>query len=128
MKYLFSLAAIFVFSAPSFAEDHFLDRVVEAKKVERSPDGRAYLMRFMPAVNHKLEIAIDKCFPDTAAGTKYEFEIVADIDSNGRISNVETLPSTDSEKCYAKSIVGIEGPAPGTGKHVPIYISTTLKH
>ena len=102
-------------------------RAARATMLERSPEGRDFLGRYIPAVQAALTQAIQACF---TPGAKEKFTAVMDVLADGSIGNVAVSPVNARTSCYAGRAAKIKGPSPPdsfAGKGFPMAIQTTLR-
>ncbi|MGY4516934.1 hypothetical protein [Lysobacter sp. HA18] len=101
MKPLLLATALAVSTAAAgAAPPTFETRVATAKAAVATRPGFIYDTAMVPAIHHALVPCVPKGTDPTRGG---DFVLVADVDANGRLSNIDTRPASALARCFAKS-------------------------
>lgn len=127
MKPLLTLALILSLSTPAWA-DTFAARLAQAQQAaSATPAGTAYdqgLNRYLPP-------AVHQCItPQNMSAHLGSFTLVADVDNQGRINNIDVAPPTQAAWCFANALANQTLPIPpqNTNPHGwPIFATITLE-
>jgi len=103
----------------------FADRAARAEALEITPTGLAYITTFLKEHGERLNAFAGECYAGTP-GPKTRFELVADIEPDGRFENVVAQPDSTPTRCYARKIEQLQVSAsrpPGyADKPFPVFI------
>lgn len=127
-----SIAFALLASAAAQAEDvdWFPERVAQAERVEVSPEGREYVKRFIAEVDRKPEQFMTACFPPSPSMQNDGFTLVADVQADGSLANVEVRPANEKTLCYSRKFSEMKVPVPPEKFHeggLPIAIETSFR-
>lgn len=130
MHRFFCLAALLGVAASAHADD-FSTRVSKAKRVERSPEGLAYLMKMTEAKDDEMEQFVFDCFPTGPKGGAPEtVELIADVQADGSLANVAVQPVHPRSQCYAdkhRTLRVLPPPEKWAKGGFPMYIELVLR-
>jgi hypothetical protein len=118
---------LFTLALALAAGDGFEGRVQAAKALERKADGKAWQSAMWDRVGDPATDALKDCIASNAPADKRPFTLVADVDADGRSSQVEVRPATPVARCFAGQFNAWMLPAPPkTPAPYPVEIDVTM--
>jgi hypothetical protein len=127
----FAAALALTLSAPVLCADGPFDaRVERAKRVEATPNGKAYVQTMWKQVGAYSSVALRECFrkgtpPDTPA-----FVLVANVLPDRSFARVDLQPRTPMAVCYVERLADAPFPKPPEifgDAGIPIVIEMTIE-
>ena len=111
------------------AQDSFDARVLHAKSVEESPDGKTYQTVLRKEIGDYTATVMQQCFREGTKADTPIFTLVGDVLPNRSISNVELRPRTKMSQCFVDGFQKAPFPQPPAsfGKNgIPIEIDMKI--
>lgn len=130
-RFAAALALALSLSAPVLRADGPFDaRVERAKRVEATPNGKAYVQTMWKHVGAYSSVALRECFhkgtpPDTPA-----FVLVANVLPDRSFARVDLQPRTPMAVCYVERLADAPFPKPPEifgDAGIPIVIEMTIE-
>ena len=83
--------------------ESFKDRAARAEALENTPAGLAYINGFIKEHGERLNSFVGECYANSSL-QKETFELVADINPQGKFENVVVQPDAAPMRCYAEKV------------------------
>ena len=96
-------------------DDIFEGRVLRAKALEGTVDGRDYVGKLVKQPENILEVAFNACQAARTAGIPIEFTAVMTAGADGKLTDVAVRPKNAWSSCFAKQLEAHKVPAPPAG-------------
>lgn len=94
------------------AEGPFDARVQRAKRVEASPEGKAYMRTLWKQIGAYSSVAMRECFPKGTQPDTSAFVLVAYVLPDRSFSQVDLQPRTPMAICYVEHLADAPFPKP----------------
>jgi hypothetical protein len=133
MSIILAIALQLITTAPAHADDGFAIRVTHGKSAEAAAGGAAYQKVLWGMLTDPMTVSLKACIAHNAPADTSPFTLVADVQSNGRPSQVAVQPTTPVAKCLAGWFATLSLPTPPSamppltqGANYPIEIDVSI--
>jgi hypothetical protein len=130
MSIILAIALQLVTAPQGNFDDRFAARVTHGRLVETGPTGPAYQKALWSKLGRPMATAIKDCLARNAPADMSPFTLVADVQPDGRPSQVAVEPATPVANCLAGIFASmtLQAPPPlAQGALYPIEIDISIK-
>lgn len=111
------------------AGDGFESRVQAAKALEKNAEGKAWQAAMWDRVGNPATDALKDCIASNAPADKRPFTLVANVNADGRTSEVDVRPATPVARCFTGQFAAWALPVPPKAPApYPVEIDVTMDH